>query len=516
MITVSEKKIFIVHGRDKLPALELARMIEKRYSIDTILLEEKAHKGRTLIEKLEAHSDVDFAAVILTPDDVGALEGKKLSERARQNVLFELGKFIGKIGRERVCMLIKGDIEIPSDLSGIGYFRFRESIRECFYDFENELIMAGLVSIPTEMSTIEREEIIHMPESLYLDFALGMRIGRVPWNEFDTVEVQGVLYQYFINLGYNVDWVHIAKTSHRKSEWDLLCEKDGRTIGIIVVTIPDSKDFQKLKRLYQKDYDRKIYVYVNPLSVSFKEQMGKYSNTIEMLSINEFEQEILDTEIGTQLLCCVYYSNSEFVRLARVFLAEIMHLTKNYRIKNLNKVSKPMPELWQLKDYSFTMKKSMETLLYVLEEPIFYAETGTENLLHIFKQAMGTLTYNMSGFYQTWKKILNNNRRLIQTTHHKFGNRSNWLGLWTSAHYMHRSSLYSPGLLSSNLDSLRPIDKDAFEKGEAKFAAMVKKETGRNYVPTPFFAEFVREGFLRPHFSFALSLESLVDQMFEL
>lgn len=69
--SVSKRKVFVVHGRDKTPALELARFVEKRYPIDAVFLEEQAHRGRTLIEKLEDHSDVSFAFITLTPDDVG-------------------------------------------------------------------------------------------------------------------------------------------------------------------------------------------------------------------------------------------------------------------------------------------------------------------------------------------------------------------------------------------------------------------------------------------------------------
>jgi len=139
------RKIFIVHGRDKTPALELARFVEKKYPIDAILLEEEAHRGRTLIEKLEDYSGVDYAFITLTPDDVGALKGETLKDRGRQNVIFELGQFIGKIGRKSVCLLIKGDVEIPSDLRGIGYYPYTNYIKECFTDVEKELREAKLI-----------------------------------------------------------------------------------------------------------------------------------------------------------------------------------------------------------------------------------------------------------------------------------------------------------------------------------------------------------------------------------
>ena len=139
------KKIFIVHGREKLPALELARIIDNRYPIKTIFLEEEAHGGDTLLEKLEKNSDVDFAFITLTPDDVGALKGEILKERGRQNVIFEWGLFLGKIKRKNICILVKGNVEIPSDLQGIGYHRFKDEIKECFLEVDGELRKAGLI-----------------------------------------------------------------------------------------------------------------------------------------------------------------------------------------------------------------------------------------------------------------------------------------------------------------------------------------------------------------------------------
>jgi predicted nucleotide-binding protein len=84
-----------------------------------VILHEQANQSRTVIEKIEAHSDVGFAVVLLTPDDEGNLGGEKPRPRARQNVLLELGYFIGKLTRSRVCTLKVGDIEIPSDWRGV-------------------------------------------------------------------------------------------------------------------------------------------------------------------------------------------------------------------------------------------------------------------------------------------------------------------------------------------------------------------------------------------------------------
>lgn len=140
-----KRRVFIVHGRDRLPALELKVLIEDKYPLKAILLEKEAHGGRTLLEKLEDCSDVDYAFITLTPDDVGALKGEPLRERGRQNVIFEWGLFLGRIKRKNMCILIKGDIEIPSDLRGIGHYKFRDSIEECFLGIDTELRKAELV-----------------------------------------------------------------------------------------------------------------------------------------------------------------------------------------------------------------------------------------------------------------------------------------------------------------------------------------------------------------------------------
>jgi len=514
---MQKKKIFIVHGRDKLPALELARFIEKKYRIDTILLEEEAHKGRTLIKKLEDSMRVDFAFIILTPDDIGALKGDPLTERARQNVIFELGQFMGRIGRKNTCLLIKGNIEIPSDLGGVGYYRFNESIKELFWDIANELKEAKLISIP-KRTVRGRGEYARPKRDLYFDLGLERRTRGILWKNFDVVEIQGIVYQYFISLGYKVDWAHAANRSRRKKiGFDLLCEKDGKRIGVIISKTPGPKDRERIEKLAEKNYEEKMYLYVTLPSLSFMEQIGSYSENVKMISMNEFEQKMQDTEVGSQILCHIYYSNSKFIKLANDFLFELLNLTKNSTNEDsYKKLDKPLPELWQLKDHSVMMKKSIETLLTLLDEPMFYAKIGTKNLLHIFKQALGTLEYNMYGFYQTWAKLLNKDKNLVRQTYRKYGNRSNWLGLLTFGHYIARFMLYSPGILLNNLKSLSAIDKDLHEKEEAKFAALLKKEAGRIYVPTPLFANFVREDFLRPHFGFALSLEGLVDQMFEL
>ncbi|QPI73859.1 nucleotide-binding protein [Sphingobium sp. Cam5-1] len=119
------RKIFVVHGHDDGARETVARFIE-RIGFEAIILHEQANRGRTVIEKVEAHGDVGFAVVLLTPDDVGGQSAEALNQRARQNVILELGYFIGLLTRERVCALRKGDVEIPSDFAGVVYQTFDE------------------------------------------------------------------------------------------------------------------------------------------------------------------------------------------------------------------------------------------------------------------------------------------------------------------------------------------------------------------------------------------------------
>jgi predicted nucleotide-binding protein len=120
----SGHKIFLVHGHDDRALHETARFLETLQQ-DVIVLREQANQGRTVIEKFEDYADVGFAVILLTPDDVGnskaAADDGQFNSRAWQNVVFEFGYFIGRLGRNRVCALYIDGVEIPSDYSGVLY-----------------------------------------------------------------------------------------------------------------------------------------------------------------------------------------------------------------------------------------------------------------------------------------------------------------------------------------------------------------------------------------------------------
>jgi predicted nucleotide-binding protein len=123
----TSRKVFIVHGHDDGTREAVARFLEHS-GFEPIILHEQASSGRTVIEKIEAHGDVSFAVVLLTPDDEGCKKGGTPQPRARQNVVLELGYFIARLGRNRVCALKVGDnLEIPSDFGGVVYVPFDSS-----------------------------------------------------------------------------------------------------------------------------------------------------------------------------------------------------------------------------------------------------------------------------------------------------------------------------------------------------------------------------------------------------
>jgi predicted nucleotide-binding protein len=119
-------RVFVVHGHDREMKQAVARTIE-RIGLEAVILHERPDRGQTIIEKIERFSDVDFAVVLLSPDDTGysKADGEDAAKpRARQNVIFELGYFAGKLGRENVVALYKGEIERPSDYDGVLYKRY--------------------------------------------------------------------------------------------------------------------------------------------------------------------------------------------------------------------------------------------------------------------------------------------------------------------------------------------------------------------------------------------------------
>lgn len=143
-VAVKEPKVFVVYGHDT-GARDQLELLLLRMNIKPVILGNMTPDGKTIIEALIANTDVPYAVVLLTPDDEGhrkdAPEEKK--PRTRQNVVLEMGMFLSKLGRERVAILHKGNLELPSDINGLIYIPFNNSIQEAKNKLAASLQKAG-------------------------------------------------------------------------------------------------------------------------------------------------------------------------------------------------------------------------------------------------------------------------------------------------------------------------------------------------------------------------------------
>jgi len=142
--TINEPKVFVVYGHDT-PARDQLELLLLRMNIKPVILSNMAPDGKTIIEALIANTDVPYAVVLLTPDDEGHIAGKdhEKKPRARQNVVLEMGMFLSKLGREKVAILHKGSLELPSDINGLIYIPFKDSVQEAKNKLAASLQKAG-------------------------------------------------------------------------------------------------------------------------------------------------------------------------------------------------------------------------------------------------------------------------------------------------------------------------------------------------------------------------------------
>lgn len=148
--SVKTNKVFVVHDHDESSKTNLEIFL-KEIGLTPVVLHRQADEGLTIIEKFEKHSEVDYAFILLTPDEISYLSSDKEINpndrreeyRARPNVIFEFGYFIGKLGRSRVCCLYTGNVSLPSDVSGMIYKKYEKNIDEVAYGVIKDLKAAG-------------------------------------------------------------------------------------------------------------------------------------------------------------------------------------------------------------------------------------------------------------------------------------------------------------------------------------------------------------------------------------
>ncbi len=125
-------KVFVVYGHDTGARTRLEAML-RRWGLEPLILDQLPSEGQTIIEKLEAYtSEVQFAVVLATPDDMGyrAEHSDETAYRARQNVVLELGMLLKQLGRKKVAVLLKDqeNMERPSDIQGLIYIPFKDNL----------------------------------------------------------------------------------------------------------------------------------------------------------------------------------------------------------------------------------------------------------------------------------------------------------------------------------------------------------------------------------------------------
>ena len=153
----SEQRVFVVYGHDT-TALDQLKSMLQTFKVEPIILQDIPGVGGTLINRLDLIKESEFACVLLTPDDVGAEKCRRddLRPRARQNVVLELGMVLSRLGRRKVAILIKGEeIEKPSDIDGLIYIPYKESVKEVATDLAAAMENVGFRKISaTELKSV--------------------------------------------------------------------------------------------------------------------------------------------------------------------------------------------------------------------------------------------------------------------------------------------------------------------------------------------------------------------------
>ncbi|MFV8467395.1 TIR domain-containing protein [Flavobacterium sp. LB1P62] len=142
-VKVDSKKVFIVHGHDDKARLQISKILKDDLGMEPIVLQEEPNVSlETIIVKFERLAkDCSSAIILFTPDDNA--NGKL---RARQNVILELGYFLGKFQDQpnrRIIIIKTGDLEIPSDISGVLYLEYIKNMKEIFYDLKKQFEIWG-------------------------------------------------------------------------------------------------------------------------------------------------------------------------------------------------------------------------------------------------------------------------------------------------------------------------------------------------------------------------------------
>jgi predicted nucleotide-binding protein len=144
-IPPGNRSVFVIHGHDELNTHRLTLLLQNHFRLNPIVIISKPGMSRPLIDKYEeSASTCTFAFALVTPDDVVTSTSGNYSQ-ARPNVIFELGWFIGRLGKHRVVILLKEGTVIHSDLHGVSRIQFRDNVEDKYLEIQRELRAAGLI-----------------------------------------------------------------------------------------------------------------------------------------------------------------------------------------------------------------------------------------------------------------------------------------------------------------------------------------------------------------------------------
>lgn len=142
------RKVFVVYGHDSQARTELEAML-RRWGLEPLIFDQIKSGGQTIIEKLETvRAEADFAVVLATPDDEGHRKEhpEEKAFRVRQNVVLELGMMLAILGRPKVAVLLKSDVQMerPSDIQGLIYISYKDNVGEAALTLAKEIHGQGM------------------------------------------------------------------------------------------------------------------------------------------------------------------------------------------------------------------------------------------------------------------------------------------------------------------------------------------------------------------------------------
>jgi predicted nucleotide-binding protein len=144
--TPSTKNVFVIHGHDELNTRRLTQLLQNHFNLNPIAMLSKPGMSRPLIEKFEDEEQTcSFAFGLFTPDDE-IINVANRYKQARPNVIYEVGWFIGRLGKHRVVLLLKQGTNIHSDLDGVSRIPFSDNVEDKFLDIQKELKAAKIIA----------------------------------------------------------------------------------------------------------------------------------------------------------------------------------------------------------------------------------------------------------------------------------------------------------------------------------------------------------------------------------